>query len=62
MRSKESNMTVSHAIVDIRAGFLTVVLAAMMFGSKPVMKKKISPVLLIVLSACMGMAVYGAVL
>lgn len=55
-------MTVSHAIVDIRAGFLTVVLAAMMFGSKPVMKKKISPVLLIVLSACMGMAVYGAVL
>ena len=52
-------MTVNHATVDTRAGILTIVLAVIMFGSKPVLKKKISPILLIILSACMGMAVYG---
>ncbi len=52
-------MTFNHAVVDIRAGLLTVVLAAIMFGSKPVLKKKMSPILLIVISACIGMLVYG---
>ena len=52
-------MTVNHAVADTRAGILTIVLAAIMFGSKPVLKKKISPILLILLSACMGMVVYG---
>lgn len=52
-------MTFNHAVTDIRAGILTIGLAAIMFGSKPVLKKKISPVLLIVTSACMGMLVYG---
>lgn len=52
-------MTINHAVADIRAGILTVVLAAIMFGSKPVLKKKISPILLIVVSACMGVFVYG---
>lgn len=52
-------MTVNHAIADARAGIIAIVLAAIMFGSKPVLKKKISPILLILLSACMGMVVYG---
>lgn len=52
-------MTVNHAIADTRAVIITIVLAAIMFGSKPVLKKKISPILLIILSACMGMVVYG---
>lgn len=52
-------MTVNHAIADTRAGIIAIALAAIMFGSKPVMKKKISPILLILLSACMGMVVYG---
>ena len=51
-------MMVNHAIVDTRAGILTIILAAIMFGSKPVLKKKISPILLIILSACMGMVIY----
>lgn len=52
-------MTINHAVSDIRAGILTVVLAVIMFGGKPVLKKKMSPILLIVISACMGMLVYG---
>ena len=52
-------MTVNHAIADTRAGIIAIVLAAITFGSKPVLKKKISPILLILLSACMGMVVYG---
>lgn len=52
-------MTVNHAIADTRAGIIAIVLAAIMFGSKPVLKKKISPILLILLSACMGIVVYG---
>lgn len=52
-------MTVNHAIADTRAGIIAIVLAAIMFGSKPILKKKISPILLILLSACMGIVVYG---
>ena len=52
-------MTVNHAIADTRAGIIAIVLTAITFGSKPVLKKKISPILLILLSACMGMVVYG---
>lgn len=54
-------MTINHAAVDIRAGILTVVLAVMMFGSKPLLKKKMSPILLIVISAGMGILVYGII-
>lgn len=52
-------MTVNHAAADIRAGILTVVLAVLMFGSKPIFKKKMSPITLIAISACLGMAVYA---
>lgn len=52
-------MTVNHAAADIRAGILTVVLAVLMFGSKPIFKKKMSPITLIAISACLGMVVYA---
>ncbi len=52
-------MTVNHAVIDIRSGILTVVLAIIMFGRKYFLKKKMPPILFIVLSACMGMAIYG---
>ncbi len=44
---------------DGKAAVLTFILAAVMFGSKPVFKKKVSPIMLIVLSAALGIALYG---
>lgn len=44
--------------VDLRDVFLTVFLLALMFGSKKVFGKKISPILFIVVAAAMGMVVY----
>ncbi|MCQ2148725.1 MAG: hypothetical protein MJZ16_14600, partial [Bacteroidales bacterium] len=44
--------------VDLRDVFLTVFLLALMFGSKKVFGKKISPILFIVAAAAMGMVVY----
>ena len=52
-------MTLTHAVADLRAGILTLLLAAIFFGSRPLLKKKLSPILLILLSACMGMVIYG---
>lgn len=59
-------MICAHAFVgqknpqwDIRAICLTAFLAVLLFGSKRVLKKKISPILLIVLAAFCGIAVYG---
>lgn len=44
---------------DIKAIILTAILAVAMFASKPVLKKKISPIMLIVMAAVGGMIVYG---
>lgn len=49
----------SGQIVDVRASLITAVLAAVLWGAKPLLKKKVSPILLIVLSAGLGMVVYG---
>jgi len=38
---------------------LTIVLGGILWGSKPILKKKISPILLIVISAALGILVYG---
>ena len=46
---------------ELKAMILTVVIAAVMFLSKPLLKKKVSPILLIVISAVLGVAVYGIV-
>lgn len=45
--------------VNVQAIILTVILVASMFGYKHLAKKKLSPILLIVISAIAGMAVYG---
>lgn len=47
------------AAVDMRAVLVTGILAAVMFGAKPVLKRKASPILLIVIAAFLGIAVYG---
>ena len=45
--------------VDWKALLLTVVLAAVLYLSKPLFKKKISPILLIVISAVLGIVGYA---
>ena len=45
--------------IQIQALILTAVLSAIMFGAKPILKKKVSPIMLIAISACLGAAVYG---
>ncbi len=52
-------MTVNHAATDMRAGILTLALGALMFGSKWICKKKLSPIVLIGISAILGIFVYG---
>lgn len=44
---------------ELKALILTVVLAAVMFLPKPILKKKVSPIILIVISAVLGIMVYG---
>ena len=44
---------------ELKALILTAVIAAVAFLSKPVLKKKVSPILLIAISAFLGVAVYG---
>ncbi len=44
---------------DWTAAALTLALGAVYFGAKPVLKKKCSPIALIVIAALLGMAVYG---
>lgn len=51
-------MTCSHAAADVTAAVLTAVLAAVMFGSRA-LKRKVSPILLIALSAVLGAVAYG---
>lgn len=47
------------AAVDLRALIITLVLAISMFAYGAVSKKKMSPIMLICLSACLGMIVYA---
>ena len=44
---------------DWKATALTAVLAAILFGSKRLLKKKLSPITLIAISALLGILVYG---
>lgn len=44
---------------DWRALVLTLVLAAILFGTKPILKKKISPIVLIAISAVLGAVIYA---
>ena len=51
--------TISALQINTRAIIITAILAVSMFGYKHFSKKKLSPILLIILSAIAGMAVYG---
>lgn len=44
---------------DLKATVLTVMLGAIMFASKPLIKKKVSPIMLIIISALLGVIIYG---
>lgn len=45
--------------VNVQAIIITIILAAMIVGAKLIFKKRISPIMLIVISACIGIVVYG---
>lgn len=45
--------------IDWKALLLTVILAAVLYCSKPLLKKKISPILLIIISAVLGIVGYA---
>ena len=46
-------------MLNVRALILTVLLLAAVYASKPILKKKPSPIMLIVISALLGIVVYG---
>ena len=47
------------ATFSVKSFALTIVLLALMFGSKKMLKKKISPIMLIVISAVLGAIIYA---
>ena len=47
------------ATFSVKSFVLTIVLLALMFGSKRMLKKKISPIMLIVISAILGAIIYA---
>jgi len=51
--------TISAIKVNVQAVVITALLIALMFGYKRLAKKKLSPILLIVISAIAGMIIYG---
>ena len=51
--------TITAIKANMQAVIITALLAASMFGYKHFAKKKLSPILLIVISAAAGMLVYG---
>lgn len=45
--------------VNVQAIIITTILVAMIVGAKSIFKKRISPIMLTVISACVGIVVYG---
>ncbi len=45
--------------LNIRAIIITIILAISMFGTRPIWKKMFSPIVLIIISAGLGIVVYG---
>jgi chromate transporter len=44
---------------DLKPAFITMILAMLYFGSRKVLNKKMSPIMLIVVSAVLGVVMYG---
>lgn len=59
MVSKNCFGTISAIKVDLRAMVITILLVASMFGYKQITKKRLSTIMLIVLSAVAGIVFYG---
>lgn len=53
------NLGITAGRFDVKALILTLFLGLILFGSKYVLKKKISPILLIAIAAVAGVAMYG---
>ena len=51
--------TSAETMLNVRALIMTVLLLAITYGSKPIFKKKPSPIMLIAISAALGIVVYG---
>lgn len=47
------------ASLNLQATSITVMLVVALFGSKTMFKKSLSPIMLIMISACLGIVVYG---
>lgn len=47
------------AAINVQGLIITALLMAVMFGAKVIFKKRISSIMLIVISACLGVVVYG---
>lgn len=47
------------SVADLRGLMITAVLVVTMLGAKPLFKRKVTPIMLIIISACLGIAVYG---
>lgn len=45
--------------LNMQAIIITAILATVMLGAKPIIKKQISPIMLIIISAFLGIVVYG---
>ena len=58
MMSKNCLLSTDGISLDMQTFSLTVILLAIYFGSRGVLKKGIPPILLIILSACAGIMVY----
>ena len=54
-----ANNCFSGAGPEPRAVIITALLAALMWGTRPILKKKLSPILLIAVAAGLGIAAYG---
>ena len=54
-----SNLAGTAGAVGVRELALTAFLAAVLFGAKPILKKSVSPIALILLAAVLGVVVYG---
>ncbi|MBR4879091.1 MAG: chromate transporter, partial [Clostridia bacterium] len=59
MIAKNALPITSGATFNVKSFGLTIVLLGLMFGSKKLIGKKISPIMLIVISAVLGAIVYA---
>ena len=51
--------TKTGSVTDLRGMAITAVLAVIMLGAKPLFKRKVTPIMLIIISACLGVVAYG---